>query len=55
MLSLQTNYGKVEFWEERYQKEKEQFDWLQRFNPPTGNSQWRDHIMKYVQEACKQG
>ena len=30
------NYGKHEYWEERYQKEKDQFDWLQRFTPPGG-------------------
>jgi len=25
---LTSAYGKIEMWEERYQKEKEQFDWL---------------------------
>ena len=50
MISLQTSYGKKEFWEDRYLKEKEQFDWLQRFNPPTGNTVWHDTIMKVVSD-----
>lgn len=52
-LNLMTNYGKKEFWEERYQKEKEHFDWLQRFNPPSGNSPWRDLILDLVKENAK--
>ena len=32
------NYGKAEYWEDRYQKDKEQFDWLQRYAPPNGDS-----------------
>jgi len=24
-------YGKQEYWEDRYQKDKEQFDWYQRY------------------------
>ena len=55
MLALQTSYGKVEFWEDRYDNEKEQFDWLQRFSPHFGNGQWREIIMKYFGESVKQG
>ena len=41
------NYGKLEYWEERYQKEKEQFDWLQRYAPPNGTCYLRDIIALY--------
>ena len=26
------NYGKPEYWDDRYTKDKEQFDWYQRFS-----------------------
>ena len=42
------NYGKVEYWEDRYQKDKEQFDWLQRYFPPLGNTIMRDVIAQYT-------
>ena len=29
-------YGKLEYWEDRYQKDKEQFDWYNRFTGPPG-------------------
>ena len=38
------NYGKAEYWEDRYQKDKEQFDWLQRYLPMVGNSIMRDYM-----------
>ena len=43
------NYGKPEYWEDRYQKDKEQFDWLQRYDNPTGMEVFRNIINKYVQ------
>ena len=43
------NYGKPEYWEDRYQKDKEQFDWLQRYDNPTGNEVFRNAVNKYVQ------
>jgi len=46
------NYGKLEYWEDRYQKDKEQFDWLQRFNPPIGNAEMRDIIMANAQHSA---
>ena len=36
-------YGKSEYWEDRYQKDKEQFDWYQRY------SGLKDIISQYVQ------
>ena len=36
-------YGKQEYWEDRYQKDKEQFDWYQRYNG------LRDIITQHVQ------
>ena len=39
-----TQYGKIEYWEDRYQKDKEKFDWLQRIAPPSGNTVLRDLI-----------
>ena len=36
-------YGKAEYWEDRYQKDKEQFDWYQRY------SGLKDIITQYVQ------
>lgn len=42
------NYGKVEYWEDRYQKDKDQFDWLQRFNAPNGVHAIQDKITHYV-------
>ena len=44
-----TNYGKNEYWEDRYQKDKEPFDWLQRYSPPNGNSHMKDIITQYAQ------
>jgi 2-polyprenyl-3-methyl-5-hydroxy-6-metoxy-1,4-benzoquinol methylase len=45
------NYGKADYWEDRYQKDKEQFDWLQRFCPPSGNTTLKDLIGQYCQPA----
>ena len=42
------NYGKVEYWEDRYQKDKEQYDFLQRYFPPMGNTTMRDVISQYT-------
>ena len=42
------NYGKVEYWEDRYQKDKEQFDWLQRYNAPGGNQSMQERINQYI-------
>ena len=28
-------YGKLEYWEDRYQKDKEQFDWYNRYTGPS--------------------
>ena len=36
-------YGKPEYWEERYQKDKEQFDWYQRY------SGVKDMITQFIQ------
>ena len=36
-------YGKQEYWEDRYQKDKERFDWYQRY------SGLKDIITQYVQ------
>ena len=36
-------YGKPEYWEERYQKDKEPFDWYQRY------SGVKDMITQYIQ------
>ena len=47
------NYGKVEYWEDRYQKDKEQFDWLQRYFPPLGNTIMRDVIAQYTQSTSQ--
>ena len=47
------NYGKLEYWEERYQKEKEQFDWLQRYAPPNGTCFLRDIIANYSKPTDK--
>ena len=41
------SYGKIEYWEDRYQKDKEQFDWLQRFNAPNGSTIMPDTIAQY--------
>ena len=38
-------YGKPEYWEDRYQKDKEQFDWYQRY------SGLRDIITQYVKPS----
>ena len=38
-------YGKSEYWEDRYQKDKEQFDWYQRY------SQLSDIITQYVNKS----
>jgi UDP-N-acetylmuramate-alanine ligase len=38
-------YGKHEYWEDRYQKDKEQFDWYQRY------SGLRDIITQYVKPS----
>ena len=49
-------YGKQEYWEDRYQKdskENQQFDWLQRFSPPSGGTVLRDIIAQYVQENAQ--
>ena len=42
------NYGKLEYWEERYQKDTEQFDWLQRYAPPSGNTLMAGHIQSKI-------
>ena len=47
------NYGKVEYWEDRYQKDKEQFDWLQRYYPPLGNSLMREMINTHVPQTAQ--
>ena len=44
-----TNYGRYEFWEDRYQKDAEQFDWLQRYVPPSGNNTMKEIIAQYSQ------
>ena len=38
-------YGKQEYWEDRYQKDKEPFDWYQRY------SGVKDIITQYVQPS----
>ena len=38
-------YGKSEYWEDRYQKDKEQFDWYQRY------SQLQDIVTQYVNKS----
>ena len=38
-------YGKHEYWEDRYQKDKEPFDWYQRY------SGLRDIITQYVKPS----
>ena len=38
-------YGKSEYWEDRYQKDKEPFDWYQRYNGI------KDIITQYVQPS----
>ena len=38
-------YGKSEYWEDRYQKDKEPFDWYQRY------SGLKDIITQYVQPS----
>jgi hypothetical protein len=38
-------YGKPEYWEDRYQKDKEQFDWYQRY------SGLRDIVTQYVKPS----
>ena len=38
-------YGKSEYWEDRYQKDKEPFDWYQRY------SGIKDIITQYVQPS----
>ena len=40
------NYGRFEYWEDRYQKDKEQFDWLQRYYPPGGDQPLREILLK---------
>ena len=47
------NYGKLEYWEDRYQKDKEQYDWLQRYSPPSGNAEMRDIIAQYAQHSAQ--
>lgn len=42
------NYGKVEYWEDRYQKDKEQYDWLQRYGAPSGTAEMKDLINLYA-------
>ncbi len=45
-------YGKSEYWEDRYQKDKEPFDWYQRYGGI------RDIITQYVQptfQICNVG
>ena len=37
-------YGKAEYWEDRYQKDKEPFDWYQRW------SGFKEHIQKVLTE-----
>ena len=38
-------YGKPEYWEDRYQKDKEPFDWYQRY------SGVKDMITQYIQPS----
>ena len=38
-------YGKSEYWEDRYQKDKEPFDWYQRY------SGLKDIVTQYVQPS----
>ena len=38
-------YGKSEYWEDRYQKDKEQFDWYQRY------AQLSDIVTQYVNKG----
>ena len=47
------NYGKVEYWEDRYQKDKEQFDWLQRYFPSLGSTLMRDVIGQYTETTSQ--
>lgn len=41
-------YGKSEYWEDRYQKDKEPFDWYQRYGGGL-----KDIITQYVQPNCQ--
>ena len=43
------NYGRFEYWEDRYQKDTEQFDWLQRYCPSGGNAPMRDLMVDLMQ------
>eukprot|EP00352_Strombidinopsis_acuminata_P008272 CAMPEP_0176374618 /NCGR_PEP_ID=MMETSP0126-20121128/26895_1 /TAXON_ID=141414 ORGANISM="Strombidinopsis acuminatum, Strain SPMC142" /NCGR_SAMPLE_ID=MMETSP0126 /ASSEMBLY_ACC=CAM_ASM_000229 /LENGTH=77 /DNA_ID=CAMNT_0017735289 /DNA_START=29 /DNA_END=262 /DNA_ORIENTATION=- len=40
-------YGKPEYWEDRYQKDKEPFDWYQRY------SGIKDVITQYMQPGAQ--
>lgn len=42
-------YGKSEYWEDRYQKDKEPFDWYQRYN----GGGLKDIITMHVQTNCQ--
>ena len=43
-----TTYGTLEYWEERYNKESEQFDWMQRFGAPNQIELLRDAMEKHM-------
>lgn len=40
-----SHYGSIEYWEERYSKDPEPFDWLQRYQSV------REVVSKYVQHT----
>ena len=46
-------YGKIEYWEERYNKEEEQFDWLQRWAAPNNVTTLQDNMRKYMKVEDK--
>jgi len=45
IVERMAQYGKSEYWEDRYQKDKEQFDWYQRY------SQLQDIVTQYVNKT----
>ena len=44
------NYGRSDYWEDRYQKDRDHFDFLQRYIPPMGATPLRDIISKYLNQ-----
>jgi 2-polyprenyl-3-methyl-5-hydroxy-6-metoxy-1,4-benzoquinol methylase len=47
LLKNMAHYGKVEYWEDRYDKDREQYDWYQRY---TGV---KDMITQYITRDTK--